>query len=484
MTDTAIADLAEDILRFEAIGGDLMAFAIYYLGRDPWGLREEIYDFIADSRRSIITVPMGHGKSTTITETLPIALAAWNRDIRIIVGSEATSRAVEAVRFCRTQLEYNPRILEDFGSFKSQPWQEGKFAVSGRSALVSHPTVQAIGMDSAVLGGRADVVILDDIVSRRNSQTAHQQRKTTEWVDTTIQSRLDPPGDKPWPYGAMWVVGNLFHPQDTIARLSERGTFDVFLRAAFTDADRTEVLLPEFWTKADLDQRRLEVGPTSFELSYMNNPGGMADSPFRPEWLRYWTTDAGRAMGDVELIPPRGNLRVYQGWDLASTRSETSDYSVCATAALHPMSGRIFWLDVWRGRVEPWQLVEQIAAQAKLHRPQRIAIEANGFQLLAAQAVMKDYPELMPLIWPTRTPSDRSKVDRIISGLQPSFARQAHHFQEGLAERDPDILTEIMHFPGSRHDDVPDAMEIALRDLDKGIPMQQSPVGLFVGPVH
>ncbi len=480
MTDTAIADLAEDILRLEAIGGDLMAFAVYYLGRDPWKLREEIYDTIAQSRREVFIVPMGHGKSTTVTETLPIALAAWNRDIRIIVGSEATSRAVEAVRFCRTQLEYNPRILEDFGNFKGQPWQEGKFAVSGRSALVSHPTVQAIGMDSAVLGGRADVVILDDIVSRRNSQTAHQQRKTTDWVDTTIQSRLDPPGDKPWPYGSMWIVGNLFHPQDTIARLSERDTFGVFLRAAFIDEDRTEVLLPEWWTQEDLDQRRLDMGPMAFELAYMNNPGGMAEAPFRPEWFRYWTDMPGQESEDTVLIPPRANLRVFQGWDLASTRSETSDYSVCATGALHPPSARIFWLDIWRGRVEPWQLVEQIAAQDRIHRPERIAIESNGFQLMVAQVLAKDYPHLIPKIYPTRTPSDRSKVDRIISGLQPSFARMAQHFPLDL---DPDILMEIQHFPAAAHDDVPDAMEITWRDLDKGIPMQQSPVGLHIGPV-
>lgn len=481
MADSVILGESDEFLRLAAIGGDLLAFSVYHLRRDPWNLRREVYDWIAENRKGVLNLPMGHGKSTTITETLPVALPCWNRDIRIIVGSEATSRAVEAVRWSRDQLELNPRIRRDFGPMRGKPWQEGKFAVAPRSPNISHPTVSAIGMDSSVLGARADVAILDDIVSKKNSQTAHQQNKTTSWVDTTIQSRIDPAAGRPFPYGGVWVIGNLFHPRDTLATLSQRKSFATLRKSAYTDPERTRVLLPELWTVDDLEERAVDMGPAAFELAYMNNPGGLADNPFRPEWFRYWTEIPSHEDGNlVKLLPPRGELQVLQGWDLAATRSETADFSVCATIGVHRRSASFYWLDIWRQRVEPYELLEAVAQQALLWKPERVAIESNGFQLYVAQGAAREHPSLMRLIYPTKTPSDRSKVDRIVSGLQPSFARRAHYFAEyGMEE----AVMEIQNFPGGTNDDVPDAGDICLRDVDKGVPPRQTPVGLSIGKV-
>ena len=481
MTDSQIAEEADDLLRIRALGGDLLSFAAYYLGRDRWGLRREMYDHIVNNRKAVLTVPMGHGKSTTITETLPVALPCWYRDIRIIVGSEATTRAVEAVRWVRNQLEYNPRITEDFGTFRGQPWQEGKFTISGRSATVSHPTCWAVGMDSSVLGGRCDVIILDDIETKKNTSTPYQQKKTLDFIDTTIQSRLDAPRGRPWPWGSIWVNGNLFSPRGPLATLMTRTNWQPFVRSAYIDEDRTIALLPELWSVEDLEQRRLDMGPFAFELAYMNNPGGMADAPFPPEWFRWWTQDPSRcdAEATVVMLPPRSEMQILQGWDLAASRSERADWSVCATAGIHRRTARIFWLEIWRGHVEPYELLEQIFAQYQNHKPERIAIESNGFQLLVAQAAARLHPDLMRVIWPTRTPSDRSKVDRIIAGLQPSFARHAHHFAEIGME---DATMEIQHFPSAPNDDIPDACDITLRDVGQGMIRPQTPVGLAISP--
>src|SRR5205807_336207 len=76
--------------------------------------------------------------------------------------------------------------------------------------------------------------------------------------------------------------------------------------------------------------------------------------------------------------PPehRRGTEVVQSWDVASTTSEASDFSVCTTWLIEKRN--YFLLDLWRGRVEFPTIKRQLIHLAKMHQPSRILVEQAG----------------------------------------------------------------------------------------------------------
>lgn len=203
---------------------DFDFFRRRYLGRrpTPWqaDAAKNVVEWLTspETEYAVVNCPPGSGKSTLFTSDLLLWLICRDRSIRILIGS-STGRLAEnySNRLRRTlerprPLPENPQqgrvyaadaaLSQDFGRFKplqaeGQVWTRSQFTVAqgdGAGVEDKEPTVASYGMDSEFLGHRANLVMWDDLVTRKILRNAEQIENQRDWWVEEGETRLEPGG--------------------------------------------------------------------------------------------------------------------------------------------------------------------------------------------------------------------------------------------------------------------------------------------------
>jgi hypothetical protein len=166
----------------------------------------------------VVNCPPGSGKSTLFMQDFMLWLICQDRTIRILLGSATARLAEKYSNRLRRMLELtrplraNPvqgRVYDaeaslpaDFGRFKpasvtGETWTKSEFTVAqwdGESVEDKEPTVSAFGMDSELLGLRANVIGWDDLVTSATIRNAERVADLQAWWTQEAETRLEPGG--------------------------------------------------------------------------------------------------------------------------------------------------------------------------------------------------------------------------------------------------------------------------------------------------
>ena len=118
--------------------------------------------------------------------------------MRIIIASHNVTMSQSFLRSIESILKM-PRYIEIFGTMvpdsnSDEVWNNTEKVVTDRPLWNSlgfridskDPSLFAIGTGGGVVGKRADILILDDIIDRRTVKTEAQIRDIENWLDTEI----------------------------------------------------------------------------------------------------------------------------------------------------------------------------------------------------------------------------------------------------------------------------------------------------------
>ena len=176
-----------------ALNGDVGFFATFYVRpyTTDWmavpEAHERVYNWLKKHNRLLLELPRDAGKSTIVSEIWPLYLICKNRNIRILhITGNADNGAKFAAKL-KWHFENNPRIIGHFGKFKTRKslWQTSQFTVD-RTASWKDPTFRSIGWQSALVGARADVIILDDVEDSRNTKTPEHGAVKLQWLENDV----------------------------------------------------------------------------------------------------------------------------------------------------------------------------------------------------------------------------------------------------------------------------------------------------------
>ena len=193
---------------------------------------------------------------------------------------------------------------------------------------------------------------------------------------------------------------------------------------------------------ATLEGLKAEIGSMAFAAQYQQAPVPPGGNLIKRDWLRFYDETPELRSSDVILL----------SWDTAMKAAETADYSV-GTAWL--MRGEAHYLlDLVRARLEFPELKRRAIALHERWRPLATLVEdkGSGTALLQELGAM-DLPAI-PFI------STANKEMRMHA--------QSVRFESGsvyLPRAAPwldDLLSELLAFPGARHDDQVDSISQAL----------------------
>lgn len=267
-------------------------------GRQPSWLHEAMIFEPGNPKRILVNMPPEHAKSTVVTVNYATYRICMNPNIRIVIVSQTQTRAKEFLysikqrlteeAWAKMQMVYGP--AEGFKKTADQ-WTADRIYLQ-RDSGEKDPTVQAIGMGQQIYGTRADLIILDDVVTTSN---AHEWEKQLNWLQKMVITRVGATGmlvvvgtrvssvdlykeirnpdhwsggRSPFTYLAMPAVLN-FHDKrekwETLWPKSDR---------PWDGADESWMLEPDDnghyvkWDGRTLFQRRSEVNPSTWALVY------------------------------------------------------------------------------------------------------------------------------------------------------------------------------------------------------------------------
>jgi hypothetical protein len=257
-------------------------------GREPSWIHESMVYEPSSNRRLLVNVPPEHAKSTVITVNYCVYMICMNPEIKISIVSKTQERAKEYLysikqrltneRWSKMQAVYGPS-----GGWKesADTWKADRIYLA-RNSTEKDPTVQALGIGGQITGARANLIILDDVVTTSN---AHEWEKQLNWLQKDVVTRI---GD----YGKLLIVGT---------------------RIAANDLYR-EIRNPAHWTG----------GKTPFTYFSMPAVLEFADKP--EDWVTIWPKSHIPWEGASDDLEPDEN-GLYPKWDgpaLFRRRSEVS----------------------------------------------------------------------------------------------------------------------------------------------------------------
>ena len=376
-------------------------------GREPSNLHSSmVFERGSRSKRLLLNVPPEHGKSTVVTVNYCVYRICMNPNMKIIIVSKTQERAKEYLysikqrlsndRYAKLQAVYGPS-----GGWKedSDMWRSDRIYLS-RDSSEKDPTVQALGIGGQITGSRADLIILDDVVTTTN---AHEWSKHLNWIQKDVVTRL---GDT----GTLLVVGTRIAPNDLYRELRNPDHW-VGGQTPFTYLSMPAVLEfndnPEkwvtLWAKSHIPwegaedavpdenglypkwdgpalfRRRSEVNASSWALVYQQQDV-QEDSIFAPACVQ-GSINGMRKRGPLKPGVPghpkeEGPMYTIMGLDPAmSGRTGAVMYSV------NRQTGKRYVLDVVNMSDPTPQKIQQLIEDwVTLYMPQELRIEINAHQ--------------------------------------------------------------------------------------------------------
>ena len=404
--------------------------------------------------KAVFKWPRGHAKSTHFDIFLPLWLMFQPKrliNVMVVVGKSEES-AIGLLSDIQAELEFNQRIIADFGEQKAVGnWQEGQFVTQSDVAFFARGRGQS-PRGLRYKEARPDYIVIDDLDDDELCRNEKRVHDLTDWVKEALFGALDVGR------GRFIMVGNLISKNSVLANIAAtKGVYVSEIKAVDKDG---EPVWKEKWTKEEAEEAAAFMGYRSWQKEMMHNP--IKDGTiFRHEWIRY------------KKVLPLHKYEMLVCYTDPSFKSTTAnDYKASRLWGkigneLHlidcyvrqdTVSGMVRWL---------YNLHESMPENVSV----RFFMEANFMQDIildefTTEGNIRGYQ--LPIL-----PDKRKKPEKIqrIEAISPLWERGFVFYNEALKDT-PDMQVGIEQTlaleRGSRvHDDAPDADEGAIWYLQR-----------------
>ncbi|CAN2042522.1 Phage protein [Candidatus Magnetomoraceae bacterium gMMP-15] len=418
-----------------------------------FGAFHEEWSDIADIRNiaAFIAAPREHAKSTFFSFGVPIHDIVFSLRHFIMLISDTNEQATGFTLPIKLELEDNPRIRHDFGSFVgSNIWKQGSFKTSnGVRVLARGHKDKVRGVKN--LQYRPDRVVVDDFENDENVLNPALLKRGLDWLKGTVIGSM---GDE----FSFTMVGNLFHAKSVLSHMitdtDEEGKPRYFSRIyrALLDAGKADErpLWPEIWTFKRLKQKRHQMGRVSFNREMMNLVV-VEDSPFKEEWFQYYDRTT------IDL----NKLTISTFIDPSAKSGESNDFKAIITVGLKRSEMKFYVLYAWLRHASPGQMFDS-AYQIYDAYQGPVGIELNmleDFLKEAINTVAKKKGYYLP--W-QGIRHNTNKETRIIGTLSYIIEHGKLLFEKGHSDQDK-LLEQLIYITNKTvNDDGPDALEGAV----------------------
>ena len=401
---------------------------------------------------TLLMIPRDFAKTTIIRAFIMWTMCTKSRNF-ILFLSQTGSHSEAECQQIKTMFEVNDKIKLVFGDLvpkrnevPSRKWTDDEIQTKNNVHLVAKGAeAQVRGLNRG--GRRPDLIIMDDLENEKSILTEDQRDKVKRWCYSAVMPALDSGN----PNASIIACGTLLHRDALIANLQNDPKWHT---------TRFGAILPDgtpLWkerkplqfiqeTKASM----LAAGQLEgFYLEYMNEVRATEAAIFKPEYFKIETLDYAKIVSTALALDP------------AISGKKNADY--CAYAVVGRTNDGITWLiDTYAERgMPPQRQIDKFFELAKQHNVHICGVESVAYQQALVSMIQEQmhlyqfYRKVEPITSKIR------KEERIRGTLQPRMA--SGRFK--MVKAEPLFKSQCLDF-GRDHDDVPDAVAMAIMLLD------------------
>lgn len=397
-------------------------------------------DFQRKHDHNLILVYREAGKTLLLTIGAVVHEILKDPNIRILIVSKTCGQAETFLRGIKKRL-MEPRLVEIFGEQISyDKWDTREINVAGRTSAAMESNVTTVGIDGAVVSKHFDMIICDDLVTLDNSRTQTQREKTQQWFYTELMPTLEKGG-------RISIIGTRYHWGDLYGHFIRNEYKDKHLIIPALDRHGKSPW-PERHPPSWFEEKRRDAGTIIFNCQYQCDTDAMKGTIFKGEYLEYYEH------------PPHG-MPMWQGVDVAVGEKERHDFFTDLTIGIDPVSQQIYVLDYVRRHLTFPEQVKMIKTKFEVFDPIRVGVESNAYQKVVIQEIRYNKVYKHIRAFPVYTSIDK----------ETRAHKLAARFENGeilLGKNMPELEDELLSFPHGDHDDLFDALDIAITMATRG----------------
>lgn len=404
--------------------------------------------------KAVFEWPRGHAKSTHMDVFIPLWLIFQPQrliNVMVVVGKSEDS-ACQLLSDLQAELEYNQRLIADFGEQKNiGMWTDGEFVSRGDVAFFARGRGQS-PRGLRYKEHRPDYIVIDDLDDDELCRNEARVNELTAWVKEALFGALDAGR------GRFIMVGNLISKTSVLQNIIDTPGVHVS-KVCAVDADG-EPVWRDKWTKEEAAEAAQFMGYRAWQKEMMHNP--IRDgSIFRAEWIRY---------KKLPKLSQYEDLVCYTDPSFKGTKA--NDFKACRLWGR--LKSELHLIDCFVRQATVSEMVRWLYDLYERTRDMvsiRFYMEANFMQDIIldefeTEGNLRGYQ--LPIM-----PDKRKKPDKVqrIEAVSPLWERGMVWYNEKLKDT-PDMQAGIDQTlaleHGSRaHDDAPDADEGAIWMLQR-----------------
>jgi len=425
-----------------------------------------------EKRKGICLYPRGSYKSSLDEDDITQFVICYP-DIRVLimVGESSLGEAFVPNIKQRFVLEKDreptefqllfPEFVIDLESDKDKGGAQEYWSPARRLAQ-KEPTIGSISILGSTSGWHCDVLKCDDVITDTTPVTEARSRNKIVRKFVTTANLLDP-------HGILELIGTRYHEEDLYshvkATLSEcrylcGASWTVLPHARLKKPQEllecdVVLLFPERQNFAFLKEK-LCLDEETFFLQQLNDPKLIGPSvKFKIEDLRRATVQ----------VPQNSSFRRYNFWDVATTDSEGSDYTVGGFLSIDTQKWIAYLHALVVDKFTPSELAYQIAKMGKETNPERVFFEKykDTSELWLEQEVRRIGVSMGYEVPVHAFKTDKTKMAKghRICGLEPLIVNGRLYFSNMIPNLEM-LYKQFTDFKGvphpKRHDDIPDML--------------------------
>ena len=391
---------------------NFLLFCKFVLELDISEMHKSWDNVLSQGRDCLIMAPRDHGKSHVIGRAYALWKALTDKYIKeiLFIGSDASS-AIENLEKLRDMIRDCPHLSYLFsGSTR-------KYNTMSRITLSNNKVIKAKGMFSQMRGRHPQLIILDDVLSEKNSSTEQLRDQVFNAFFGVVypmkdkgNSSMRADGYKP----QIVIVGTAQNEHDLYHQLIKSDQFVSLKQSAILDANKKIPLWHERYSWDDLMKIKRTVGSLMFAKEYENQPIQEYSSLFPPSLIYPLCDKHLEYKTEYD-----GENSVFMGVDLSIPGSVDGDFTVITVAEM--LSGEhLNVIYIYRARPKKMEeQVEKIIDVCKKFNVTLGYIESNLFQKVYADYI-KDNSNL-PLQGHNVTHTGKNSPETGLLSFRPLF---------------------------------------------------------------
>ena len=447
-----------------------------------------LYDIIKringtiDSNYVAIAAPRGNAKTQIMSVILPIWCVAFETKKFIVLISETGRLAEGNLEAIKHELTQNEKLKEDFPYIigaNPKMWRKEAIDTANDIRIIALGSGKQTRGHVKRGGIRPDLILNDDLDSDELVRTKSRRDQHEDWFLKSVLGMAGA-GQK---MDAV-VAGTIIHPHSLLAKMLSPDHFagwekykykaviqpsksplwytweKIYINAANNNRriearkffeeneeemmDGVEVLWPEGDGYYHLMEFRINKGVRAFFSEKQNDPVDPSTTLFDYTKIQMFNLD------EINLK----ELDIYGAIDPASGDAKLKgDLAAIVTIGKDRKTGIKYVLDVKADESTPSACIEYIKIMHEEYNYKKFGVDSDSLKLFK-DFIQKEIPDLSLTLYDLRL-QKRKRIDR----LEPPM----HNGNIRIQENQTELIEELTFYPKSEHDDVLDALEIAVR---------------------